>query len=380
VAILLVLYAHGHFPGDALSPLRALKGRCGFLGVQLFFVLSGFLITLLMLREIRRSRRLHLGHFYCRRALRILPVYTVYLLLLAILGVTGLAHFSGRDWLAATTYTVNLLPAPLPWQMSHLWSLCVEEHFYLLWPLLMVALPPRWCLRAIPACLIAAFALRWLLLLASPGAAVDLLTFTRIDDIAVGCGLAFLAHEPSWRKRLDWLVAPRRLVLLVLVFAVSQVCFSHVIGSRLFPPVVLPFVLALANDINALTIAALMWAVLVRPSGFWGRLLNQPVAVGLGVLSYSIYLWHVLICEKEGPAWLCAFPQNLVFILLAALLSYRCIERPFLAWKERLAVDRPPGKLLPAGNRLYRLATLGPFRSSLGRSGERRDKLPKASI
>src|SRR5262249_31101309 len=146
-----------------------------------------------------------------------------------------------------------------------------------------------------------------------------------------------------------------------LVFAVSQVCFSRIIGGRLFPPVVLPFVLALANDVNSLTIAALMWAVLVRPSGFWGRLLNQPVAVGLGVLSYSIYLWHVLLCEKEEPAWLCSFPQNLVFILLVAMLSYRCIERPFLAWKERLAVDRPPGELLPAGNRSYRLATLGGY-------------------
>jgi peptidoglycan/LPS O-acetylase OafA/YrhL len=361
VAILLVLYAHGHFPGDALLPLRTLKGRCGFLGVQLFFVLSGFLITLLMLREVRRTGRLHLGHFYCRRALRILPVYTVYLLLLAVLGAVGLARFSGRDWLAATTYTVNFLPAPLPWQMSHLWSLCVEEHFYLLWPLLMALLPQRWCLRAIPACLAAAFVLRWILLAAVPGAAVDLLTFTRIDDIAVGCGLAFLAHEPSWRDRLDWLAAPRRLVLLVLVFAVSQVCFSRIIGGRLFPPVLLPFVLALSNNVNAFTLAVLMWAVLVRPTGFWGRLLNQPVAVGLGVLSYSIYLWHVLLCEKQEPAWLCAFPQNLVFILLVAALSYRCIERPFLRWKERLAVDRPPSELLPARIRFYRLAALGGY-------------------
>ena len=354
VAILLVIFAHSHFPGDHLLPLRALRGRCGFLGVQLFFVLSGFLITTLMLREVQRTGRVHLGHFYLRRALRILPVYAVYLLLLAILDACGSARFGGRHWLAAATYTVNFLPAPLPSLMSHLWSLCVEEHFYLLWPLLMAVLPLRWCLRAIPACLAMAFLLRWILL-AYPGVPIDLLTFTRIDDIAVGCGLAFLAREPAWRRRLDAFITPGRLVLLLLVFAASQVCFSRVLGTSLLPPVVLRLGLAVANDINSLTIAVLMWAVLSRPSGLWGRVLNHPAAVGLGVLSYSIYLWHVLVCANDRPAWLCSFPQNLLCIFLAALLSYRLIEKPFLTWKDRLAVDRPSSERLPAGNRLRTL-------------------------
>jgi peptidoglycan/LPS O-acetylase OafA/YrhL len=357
MAILLVIFAHSSFPGDHWLPLRALRGRCGFLGVQLFFVLSGFLITTLMLREVQRRGRVHLGHFYLRRALRILPVYTVYLLLLAILTGCGWERFDGRHWLAAATYTVNFLPAPLPSLMSHLWSLCVEEHFYLLWPLLMAVLPLRWCLRAIPACLVMAFLLRWILL-AYPGVPIDLLTFTRIDDIAVGCGLAFLAREPAWRRRLDGLITPGRLVLLLLVFAVSQVCFSRVIGPSLLPPILLRLGLALANDLNSLTIAVLMWAVLTRPSGLWGRLLNQPAAVGLGVLSYSIYLWHLLLCEREGPAWLSSFPQNLLGIFLIALLSYRLIEKPFLTWKDRLAVDRPTVELYAAENRRDRLRTL----------------------
>lgn len=351
LAILLVIYAHGHFPGDRFLPIPMLKGRCGFLGVQIFFVLSGFLITTLMLREIQRSGRVHLGHFYLRRALRIVPVYAAYLLVLAVLDVCGMVHLQDRHWLAAATYTVNFLPRPLPMAISHLWSLCVEEHFYLLWPLLMALLPPRWCFRAIPACLALAFAIRWALLAYSQ-AAVDLLTFTRIDDIAVGCGLAYLARSPAARRWLHWLTSPRRLVLIFLLFAASQVCLSRKIGSSVLPPSVLPLGLALSNDVNVLTITVLMWAVLARPHSFCGRLLNHRAAVHLGVLSYSIYLWHALFLMREEPAWIFSFPQDLLFIFVAATMSYRWIEKPFLSWKDRLSNEAMPrpgwGRCLPS--------------------------------
>lgn len=338
LAILLVIYAHGHFPGDNYLLLPMLKGRCGFLGVQIFFVLSGFLITTLMLREIDRTGRVHLGHFYLRRALRIVPVYAAYLLLLVVFDAIEVTHLRGREWLAAATYTVNFLPRPLPWAMSHIWSLCVEEHFYLLWPLLMAVLPLRWCLRAIPAGLCVALVTRWLLLAVS-NAPIDLLTFTRIDDIAVGCGLAFLARSPAARLWLNRLTSFRCLLSICLLFAVSQVCLSRTVGSALLPTPLLHFGIAMSNTINALTIAALMWAVLTRPERLVGRLLNHPLAVHLGVLSYSIYLWHVPLCEREEPAWLCSFPQNLLFIYLIATISYRWIEIPFLTWKDRLSAD-----------------------------------------
>jgi len=343
LAILLVIFAHGHFPGDRFGPIPMLKGRCGFLGVQVFFVLSGFLISTLMLREIQRRGQVHLGHFYLRRALRIIPVYAAYLLLVAILDASGVVRLQSRQWLAAATYTVNFLPRPLPLAMSHLWSLCVEEHFYLLWPLLMVVLPPRWCFRAIPACLVLAFVARWILLAVSD-APIDLLTFTRIDDIAVGCGLAYLARSPSARLWLHWFTSYRCLALLCLLFAVSQVCLSRTVGSSLLPPAALHFGLALSNDVNVLAIAALMWAVLTRPHGFLGRFLNHPAAVHLGVLSYSIYIWHVPFFMREEPAWLCSFPQCLLLIFVAASVSYRWIEKPFLTWKDRLSIESFPGQ------------------------------------
>jgi peptidoglycan/LPS O-acetylase OafA/YrhL len=372
LAILLVVYSHGHYPGDRFPLVHMLKGRCGFLGVQIFFVLSGFLITTLMLREVERTGRVHLGHFYLRRALRIIPVYATYLLLLAILDACGAARFDGRQWLAAATYTVNFLPSPLPSAMSHLWSLCVEEHFYLIWPLLMALLPPRWCVRAIPVCLAMSFLIRWFLLTRSYGS-IDLLTFTRIDDIAVGCGLAYLARSEFARRCLDRFVTFRRLTLLFGLFVASQVCLSRAVGSILLPSSLLPFGIALANDINTLTIAVLMWAGVNNSGSFWHRLLNHPAPVYLGVLSYSIYLWHVLLCEREEPAWLCAFPQNLFFIFVAATLSYRSIEAPFLAWKDRFAGGRSPEHL--DGFRIGRLvggtrAKIEAMNDSVGKSDD----------
>ena len=139
IAILLVLYAHADIPGHSAFMLAAIKGRCGFLGVQLFFVLSGFLITALMLRERERTGGVSRAGFYMRRALRILPAYIAYLAVVAIMPPMADHRLTRSDWLSALTYTVNFHPLPLPMAISHAWSLSVEEHFYLLWPLVLAA-------------------------------------------------------------------------------------------------------------------------------------------------------------------------------------------------------------------------------------------------
>jgi len=343
LAILMVIYAHGRFPFDDLLPLRALKGRCGFLGVQVFFVLSGFLITTLMLRERDRTGRLSLRGFYLRRVLRIVPAYASYLVMLAVLQGAGLVTLSGLGWLSLTTYTVNFLPS-LPPSISHVWSLSVEEHFYLLWPLLMASCTLSGCRRVVLGVVAGALALRWLVLLAWPGGhGVDVWTFTRIDDIAMGCLLALLAREPSWRMRLDG-VACNRWVLGTLLVAslASQACFSRLVGGRLMGHVPLALGIGATNCVTALAITAFLWAAVRRPSGAVGRVLNHPVAVWVGVLSYSLYLWHPLFClDRLGV--LASFPANLACMFVAASLSYLLVERPFLGMKDCLtgAADVP---------------------------------------
>jgi peptidoglycan/LPS O-acetylase OafA/YrhL len=356
----MVIYAHGHFPLDGAGPLHVLKGRCGFLGVQMFFVLSGFLITTLMLREIDRTGGVSLRQFYLRRVLRIVPAYLAYLTVLAAMQAWGTAHLGGRHWLALATYTVNFLPSSLPESIAHVWSLSVEEHFYLLWPLVMAAATPAQCRKVVLACAAGALGLRWWMLITFPerNCPIDLWTVTRIDDIAAGCLLALLARDGAWRARLDGFTASnRRLALILIVFGVSQLCLSRLVGARLFAPVALKLLIGLANNVNTAAIAVLLWAVLARPGSAVAKILNLPTVRYIGVISYSLYLWHPLFCGA-GPPLLCAFPQNLVCIFLTAMLSYTLVERPFLMLKERLSSARPakpPGPALAAAEDCWRL-------------------------
>ncbi len=184
------------------------------------------------------------------------------------------------------------------------------------------------------------------LLLAFPdrSGVIDLWTFTRIDDIAVGCLLAFLARDPVWRGRLDWFTADgRRLALVAAAFLASQVLCSNVGGAILFPAVVVKLLVGLANDANSIAIAVFLWALLTRPAGAGARLLNHPAIRFIGVISYSLYLWHPLFLGS-GPEWLCSFPLNLAAMFATAVLSYYLIERPFLSLKE--TTGRPPRRLV----------------------------------
>jgi peptidoglycan/LPS O-acetylase OafA/YrhL len=145
VSIALVLIAHSKyaagFPamlGSALDGFNANGIAPGSLGVRFFFVISGFLITWLLLQEQAKHGVISLKHFYLRRALRILPVYFLYLFVLGFL-----THYSqpASDWLTNLTFTTNYFWPPEP--TAHLWSLGVEEQFYLLWPGLLVLLLHR---------------------------------------------------------------------------------------------------------------------------------------------------------------------------------------------------------------------------------------------
>lgn len=342
VAALLVVYAHAGIPFHDYAVIGSIKTRCGFLGVQIFFVLSGFLITTLMLREIARTGGVSLRGFYLRRFLRIIPAYAALLAVVAILQAVGNASLSWRDWLAALTYTVNFVMRPLPPEIFHAWSLSVEEHFYLLWPLLMATLTLAGCRRAALVCIVGCLGFRWVVLLFFPSApprVVDLWTCARMDDIAIGCLLAFLAHEPAWRRRLDWVGARKlALALVVGILMLSQVVGTRYLGLRLLPPVAFQLVAGASNDVNACGIALLLWAVMRRPGGLAGAVLNCRPMREIGVVSYSLYLWHVMFGRRE-PAILDTFPLNVILMLAAAFASYHLIEKPILAWKDRLSAS-----------------------------------------
>ena len=141
LSIAAVVLAHASLTWSGTTDHAHPLARLGSIGVDLFFVISGFLITWLLLREQRRNAVISLRAFYIRRAWRILPPYLVFLASLFAFSSIGLIQITSRDWGGALTYTVNFLPGT-SWPFGHLWSLSVEEHFYLFWPLLLIVLGP----------------------------------------------------------------------------------------------------------------------------------------------------------------------------------------------------------------------------------------------
>jgi peptidoglycan/LPS O-acetylase OafA/YrhL len=320
VSIALVLLAHlagtRHFL--ALSALSRF-GDIGNLGVSVFFVISGYLITTLLLRDHTTNGRIDLLGFYRRRACRILPAAGVYLLVLAVAAVTtGSSLLSSSDWLHALTFTMNY-HLDRAWCVGHLWSLSVEEQFYLLWPAAMRVLGPRRSLKLAGSAIAVAPVWRVCVWLLWPQARDGIgETFpTVMDGIAIGCVLAGSANWLTRRVRYQrFLVSPLFLVTPLLVLLCNA--FDH------YPSFYFTFGMTARN----VAIAAIVhWAIL-RANHVAAAVLDAPGLKYLGRMSYSLYLWQQPFLDRHGTLLLATFPANIAAALGCALLSNTFVECP----------------------------------------------------
>lgn len=301
LAILLVAGFHAKVPG--------LRG--GFLGVDLFFVLSGYLITRLLSEEYAATGGLRLGRFYVRRLCRLYPA-----LLALVATCLALSAFSprslGEQWRDAAVVTLYLSDYGrafwrVPEFLSHTWSLAVEEHFYLVWPLLLLAvlkLPMRWRIAALLAGAGAATWWRWHELFATFDWLQVYYRFdTRLSGLFLGGALAM------WNPRLGRHWAG----IAILAFALA-LSMSHWRNPKALT--------------SAMLIAELASALLIcSTSSFRGV---QALA-WLGRMSYGFYLWHYPIMKlvREYHGWPIVFIAGCVGGLAMAALSYYTIERAF---------------------------------------------------
>jgi peptidoglycan/LPS O-acetylase OafA/YrhL len=294
-AILLVLATHvvgGVAPANRFDivVLRAL--RAGWIGVDLFFVLSGFLITGILL-DSRGDRRYFVA-FFARRALRILPLYWLFLILLA--AYAGFFQ-SGSEWDALMAsmpwhiaYLTNVLVAMHGWnaaalQSGHLWSLAVEEQFYLVWPFIVLAASARQLRERLRRLLVYLPALRGLALASGLFAVtVHVLTPFRADALGVGALLALAVRDREREALLRRLrVAARVAAAALLIIVVS-------IGS-------LPYTSAWVQTIGYTALALVSGAIVeraLRPraGSIFDRTLGSRPLRSFGRYSYSIYLFH----------------------------------------------------------------------------------------
>ena len=325
LSIALVLFAHT--AGTRFFPSFVDARRdLGNLGVRVFFVISGFLITTLLLSELKDTRTISLKWFYIRRALRIFPAAYAYLGAMLVATAVGWIALGRGDFLHAITYTVNY-ERIRPWPIIHLWSLSVEEQFYLLWPAVLLLAGARRGLRIAASILVLAPVLRVVTYFGVPSLAwtVGASFQTNADALAAGCVLAGI------RPRLDACPAYLR-VISSKWFAAAPLVVLFLV--RLFQHLV--FSLSIGITLLNLAIAVIIDRSVRFPSDTAGRFLNWRPMVYLGVLSYSIYLWQEPFLDRLSSAPVCWFPLNLICVAAAAWLSYTFVETPCLNWRRRL--------------------------------------------
>lgn len=312
-AILLVMLLHfggsETDPGLARTALPAL-GRAylwvadnGACGVDLFFVLSGFLITGILF-DARQSRH-YFRNFYARRALRIFPLY--YGVLIALLLPRHLLRIAGPAdewslWLYGTNFVMAMRDAPVfnaGWlHLSHFWSLAVEEHFYFVWPLIVFACSRRTSMRICVACAVAALALRaGLLGLGASGSASYLLTPCRMDALTLGAFLALAARSSDGKRSLarwGW-----GLLVLSAAVAGAAVVLRRPAATAVYAPALKYSIYALFfGGVLALTVGAARTGVVGR---FWG----SSLLTFFGKYSYGLYVFHYAlrpVCGRLFPA------------------------------------------------------------------------------
>jgi len=294
------------------------------LGVRVFFVISGFLITTLLLNERAEFGGISLRLFYIRRTLRILPAFYLFVGTVAILSALGVIAVPGSNWIYVLTYTMNFDPHP-PWVLGHLWSLSVEEQFYLLWPLAMKFLQPRlWAIVAILS-VFCGSAVRALGLI---DPALHYAFPFVCGPLAMGCLLAIYA------PRVGAFIAASRFLSsdIVFIFAVPLIWWLDAMDIRL-----------ITNILVTLCVARLVFV----PTGFVARVLNSAPLVRLGKVSYSLYLFQQLFFDSISgkPSIPLPFPFNLVGAFAAALACYYAVEMPFLALRIRFRHLKQTGGL-----------------------------------
>jgi peptidoglycan/LPS O-acetylase OafA/YrhL len=317
----------------------------GFLGVDVFFTISGYLITSLLLSEYRRAGHVRLGRFWLRRARRLLPavgvMVAVTMVVAAIVEPNRLTALRG-DAIASLAYFANwhfvfahqsyFDQFQRPSLFRHLWSLSVEEQFYLFWPLAFAAgmslLGRKRLLVGVLAGALASLALMWVLFDPGDASRVYYGTDTHAAGLLIGVALA-LVWSPLQLRR----AKPGRWCGPVLD-AVGVVALAYVALSFLR---VHDYDLALFHGGYlwlALATAAVL-AVMAHPAARLGGLLARPALVWLGLRSYSFYLWHWPVLALTRPGLDVSLPRGiliplqLLIVLALADLSYRFVELPF---------------------------------------------------
>jgi peptidoglycan/LPS O-acetylase OafA/YrhL len=307
-----------HRPSDALIGYAWYTGQ---LGVQCFFVISGYFITMLLLREHARNGGVSLLAFYVRRAFRILPALWLMLAVVAVFNALGVIAVSPASFMLSSTFLCDVEAPHCGWFVVHTWSLAVEEQFYLLWPLLLIALnfrrlPQLALILSITLLLVSQVYLRHI----GSGHPDYAMSFA---CIVTGCLYATSGRLKSWVAS-----SASRLPVLLLLAAF--------IAVRPLIPMVFAGQDRLELLLHPWAVCFVMFGCFQYRQALEGSRIVRALA-GFGLISYGVYLWQQLFLGESTEYLKPSILSYALLTLVFAWLSYLLVERPMIRIGSRLS-------------------------------------------
>ena len=340
ISILFVIF--GHLVNQRYSPLGPLDNPSVIAlvlsawGVDIFFVISGFIITKLALSERDTTGSFAFKAFYVRRFFRIVPPFYLYLAFILLLTSTGLILERQSPTLLAATFTCNLLIPPCGWFSGHSWTLAYEEQFYLIFPLLF-ALSGRATRLVFSALFIVLVSFPFFRYLLHLGGEWHAIARFLPSFVFICAGTVMATYEPVLKR----LSESRQAVYLIYLSmgCVIAIFLSFITYKELNTPIA--YLHASLNiTILPLCIAWLIGSSLYRQSWLTDILKIKPLQF-IGLISYSLYLWQQLFTAHpsfyQGDSWLLFSP----LVFLFAAMSYYLVERPCVRLGRRLLATNP---------------------------------------
>ena len=360
IAALMVMWFHffhnpANIPDNAIGGMIAKVNNFGQTGVDLFFVLSGFLITRILLSD--KTKPYYFRNFYIKRSLRIFPLYYFFLFFVIFINPlllgASIPEFSEYWWWLA--YLQNI-PSTFDAEwlygdnyckstFGHYWSLAVEEHFYLVWPLLVFLLQRRGLMIASVSMVCLSFVLRYFL--ESNGWESFYFTLTRLDALSMGTILALV--EPDLRSRavtarkvLPWAMLAWSLPL-VIAFALFSGCSVFFVQLVKFPLIAGFYFLLIA------------YIIISPENSLTTKAFSNRFGLYIGGISYGLYVYHGTCFRwfarifPDTPTHI-ALPCSFLFAIIVAHLSFKLLEAPIMRLKKRFVKNdsQPPFEGSPA--------------------------------
>ena len=328
ISIILVLLTHlglyHHLPENHFLKHRIWQLISGSSGVQIFFTLSGFLITKILLKELNEFKNIHFKGFYIRRILRLFPALLVFYSIIAIQMQFGLIESTKVGFLYSFFYFYNFVPNQFyTGELGHTWSLALEEQYYLIWPLVINFLSKKkgvlFILFILITCIISIHIYPYLTI--ANNFKLERWFIPAVGPIIIGSFFAWMIDKNE--KKFNVYFEQKQLSLWV--------------GITLFLfPLYTP-IMKLSFLFQSIGISIILIWIMFNQESRLTKILSVKGLTYLGTISYGLYVYQGLFL-KTGPSgtlWIQKFPQNIMLTFLTAIISFHLLEKPILKLKNK---------------------------------------------